>query len=65
MGTCHVRLDVDHDEGEMYRMYEDISEEPVKLLTAERIKGWYIHRGCSLIIKKIMCHDFVTVSVMQ
>jgi hypothetical protein len=39
MGKYHVRLDVVHDEGKMYLIFEDISEEPVKLLTEEKIRG--------------------------
>ena len=39
MGKYHVRLDVVHDEGKMYLTFEDISEEPVKLLTEKKIRG--------------------------
>jgi hypothetical protein len=38
-GNYHVRLEVDHAKGKMLLLFEDISEEPVRLLRLKRIKG--------------------------
>ncbi|MEW6569757.1 MAG: hypothetical protein AB1390_01075 [Nitrospirota bacterium] len=39
MDDYHVRLEVDHMEGKMFLIFEDISEKPTKLLELKRIKG--------------------------
>jgi len=39
MGDYHAQLVVDHDKGQMFLLFTDITEEPVKLLRLESIYG--------------------------
>lgn len=39
IGDYHVRLVVDHSEGELTLIYEDISEKPVKVVRSRSIEG--------------------------
>jgi len=39
IGDYHVRLVVDHREGELTLIYEDISEKPVKVVSSRSIEG--------------------------
>ncbi len=39
LGDYHVRLLVDHTEGELTLIYEDISETPVKVVSSHSIEG--------------------------
>lgn len=39
IGDYHLRLVVDHADGEMALVFEDISEKPIKLVGFQRIKG--------------------------
>jgi len=39
MDDYHARLDVDHIDGEMFLIFENISEKPTKLIELRRIRG--------------------------